>query len=70
MIFLATLASFFVTTLNAMLGVDSIDEEYFRAAGCLGSSRWDIFRHVVVPGALPFNFTGLQISIGVGMGSL
>jgi NitT/TauT family transport system permease protein len=69
-IFLATLASFFVTTLNAMLGVDSIDEEYFRAAGCLGSSRWDVFKNVVVPGALPFIFTGLQISIGVAWFSL
>ena len=69
-LFLATLASFFVTTLNAMLGVDSIDEEYFRAAGCLGSSRWDIFKHVVVPGALPFIFTGLQISVGVAWFSL
>jgi NitT/TauT family transport system permease protein len=69
-IFLATLASFFVTALNAMLGVDSIDEEYFRAAGCLGSSKWDVFRNVVVPGALPFIFTGLQISIGVAWFSL
>ncbi len=69
-IFLATLASFFVTALNAMLGVDSIDEEYFRAAGCLGSSKWDVFKNVVVPGALPFIFTGLQISIGVAWFSL
>ncbi len=69
-IFLATLASLFVTTLNTMLGVQSIDEAYFRAAGCLGSSKWDIFRHVVVPGALPFVFTGLQISIGVAWFSL
>ncbi|MGA7485828.1 MAG: ABC transporter permease [Xanthobacteraceae bacterium] len=69
-IFLATLASLFVTTLNTMLGVQSIDESYFRAAGCLGSSRWDIFRHVVVPGALPFIFTGLQISVGVAWFSL
>jgi len=69
-LFLATLASFFVTTLNAMLGVDSIDEEYFRAAGCLGSSKWDVFKNVVVPGALPFIFTGLQISIGVAWFSL
>lgn len=69
-IFLATIASLFVTTLNTMLGVESIDEAYFRAAGCLGSSRWDIFRHVVVPGALPFIFTGLQISIGVAWFSL
>jgi NitT/TauT family transport system permease protein len=69
-IFLATLASMFVTTLNTMLGVQSIDEAYFRAAGCLGSSRWDVFRHVVVPGALPFIFTGLQISVGVAWFSL
>lgn len=69
-IFLATLASFFVTTLNTMLGVQSIDTNYFRAAGCLGSSRWDVFRHVVVPGALPFVFTGLQISVGVAWFSL
>ena len=69
-IFLATLASLFVTTLNTLLGVDSIDEEYFRAAGCLGSSKWQIFKNVVVPGALPFIFTGLQISIGVAWFSL
>ncbi len=69
-IFLATLASLFVTTLNTMLGVDSIDEAYFRAAGCLGSSNWDVFKHVVVPGALPYIFTGLQISIGVAWFSL
>jgi len=69
-IFLATLASLFVTTLNTMLGVDSIDESYFRAAGCLGSSNWDIFKNVVVPGALPYIFTGLQISIGVAWFSL
>jgi NitT/TauT family transport system permease protein len=69
-IFLATLASLYVTTLNTMLGVQSIDEVYFRAAGCLGSSHWDVFRHVVVPGALPFIFTGLQISIGVAWFSL
>jgi NitT/TauT family transport system permease protein len=53
-----------------MLGVQSIDDAYFRAAGCLGSSRWQVFRHVVVPGALPYVFTGLQISIGVAWFSL
>ena len=69
-IYLATLASFFVTALNTMLGVESIDESYFRAAGCLGSKKHHVFFHVVVPGALPFIFTGLQISIGVAWFSL
>ena len=69
-IYLATLASFFVTVLNTMLGVESIDESYFRAAGCLGSKKHHVFVHVVLPGALPFIFTGLQISIGVAWFSL
>jgi len=69
-IFLATLASLFVTTLNTLLGVDSIDEEYFRAAKCLGSKSHHIFWHIVIPGSLPFIFTGLQISIGVAWFSL
>jgi ABC-type nitrate/sulfonate/bicarbonate transport system permease component len=64
-VFLAFLASFFATALNTMLGVQSIDESYVRAANCLGANRWQVFRHVVIPGALPYIFTGLQISIGV-----
>jgi ABC-type nitrate/sulfonate/bicarbonate transport system permease component/CRP-like cAMP-binding protein len=64
-IFLAFLASFFATALNTMLGVQSIDESYVRAADCLGANRWQVFRHVIIPGALPYIFTGLQISIGV-----
>jgi len=69
-IFLAFLAAFFATTLNAMLGVESIDESYFRAARCLGSKPWHVFKRVVVPGALPDIFTGLQIGVGVAWFSL
>ncbi len=69
-IFLVFLASFYATALNTMLGVESIDESYFRASFCLGASRWQVFRHVVMPGAMPFIFTGLQISMGVAWFSL
>ena len=69
-IFLTTLASFYATALNTMLGVQSIDESYPRAAACLGASKWQIFRHIIIPGALPFIFTGLQISVGVAWFSL
>jgi NitT/TauT family transport system permease protein len=63
-IYVTFLGAFFVTTLNTLLGVESIDEVYFRAALCLGSRPRHIFFHVIVPGALPFIFTGLQISMG------
>jgi ABC-type nitrate/sulfonate/bicarbonate transport system permease component/CRP-like cAMP-binding protein len=69
-VYLAFLASFFATALNTMLGVQSIDESYIRAANCLGANRRQVFRHVIIPGALPFIFTGLQISIGVSWFSL
>lgn len=69
-IFLTFLASFFATALNTMLGVESIDESYTRAAACLGASRWQVFKEVIVPGSLPFVFTGLQISVGVAWFSL
>ena len=69
-IYLTFLASFYATALNTMLGVESIEESYLRAASCLGASRWQVFRHVIVPGSLPFIFTGLQISVGVAWFSL
>lgn len=69
-IFLTFLASFFATALNTMLGVESIDESYSRAAYCLGASKWQVFREVIIPGAMPYIFTGLQISVGVAWFSL
>lgn len=69
-VYLTFLASFFATTLNTVLGVESIDEVYFRAARCLGSRQHHIFFRVVIPGALPYIFSGLQISMGVAWFSL
>lgn len=63
-IFVTFLVAFFVTTLNTLLGVQSIDKDYFRAARCLGASSKDIFFDIVFPGALPYIFTGLQIAMG------
>lgn len=69
-IFVTLLASFFATVLNTYLGVRSIPETYLRAAACLGYGRLDVLRRVIVPGALPFIFTGLQIAMGVAWFSL
>jgi NitT/TauT family transport system permease protein len=68
--FLTFLASFYATALNTMLGVKSIDLTYVLAARSLGASELQVFRQVVIPGALPYIFTGLQISIGVAWFSL
>lgn len=69
-IFVTFLVAFFATTMNTLVGVRSIDEDYFRAARCLGASRTDILRDVILPGALPHIFTGLQIAMGAAWFSL
>lgn len=61
---LTFLAAFFVTILNTLLGVQAIDRVYFRAAQSLGFSQWQILWHVIIPGALPYIFIGLQIAMG------
>jgi NitT/TauT family transport system permease protein len=69
-VFLTLLAAFYATTLNTMLGVQSIDPDLVRAARCLGARPRDVLRTVVVPGALPHVFTGLQVAMGVAWFSL
>lgn len=64
-IFLPFLGTFEYVTLNAKLGAESIDESMFRAAKCLGASPLQIFRHIVIPGALPHIFMGLAIAMGM-----
>ncbi len=64
-VFITFTGAFFVVLLNARLGVECIDQSLFRAAWCLGASRWQVFRHVVLPGAMPAIFTGLSLGIGI-----
>ena len=69
-IFVTFLVAFFATTLNTVVGVRSIDPDYLRASACLGASRKDVLFDVIIPGALPSIFTGLQIAMGAAWFSL
>jgi NitT/TauT family transport system permease protein len=69
-VYVTFVAAFFATVMNTILGVHSIDRKYFLAARCLGAGPLDVLRDVVVPGALPFIFTGLQIAMGLAWMSL
>ena len=69
-IFVTFLVAFFATALNTLVGVRSIDPDYFRAAASLGASRKDVLLDVIIPGALPNIFTGLQIAMGAAWFSL
>ena len=69
-IFVTWIVAFFVTSMNTLLGVESINSDYFRAARSLGANNKQLLNDVVLPGAMPFIFTGLEISMGAAWFSL
>jgi len=64
--FIPFIDALFPVILNTVTGVRLIDRDYFRAAQCLGSGPRQIFRHVVLPGALPSISSGCAIGMGIG----
>ncbi len=53
---------FFPIVVNTVDGLGAVDREYVRMMLTLDASRWDIFRKVEFPSALPFIFTGTRIA--------
>jgi sulfonate transport system permease protein len=50
-IFITFLGAFYTIVINVLGGARSIDVRYFQAAQSMGSSRWDIFRRVILLGS-------------------
>jgi NitT/TauT family transport system permease protein len=69
-IYITFLGALFPIVLNTVHGVEQTPEVLIRAAQSLGASRVCIFRHVVLPGALPSICAGLAIGMGVSWFSL
>jgi NitT/TauT family transport system permease protein len=69
-LFITFLGAFFPILLNTVHGVEQTPEVLVRAAQSLGAGRWAIFRHVVLPSALPSITTGLAVGMGVSWFSL
>ncbi|MEL6264850.1 MAG: ABC transporter permease subunit [Pseudomonadota bacterium] len=69
-IYITFLGALFPIVLNTLHGVEQTPEVLVRAARSLGASRFAIFRHVVLPSALPSISAGLAIGMGVSWFSL
>ena len=69
-IYITFLGALFPIVLNTLHGVEQTPEVLVRAVQSLGASRWAVFRHVVIPAALPFIAAGLAIGMGVSWFSL
>lgn len=62
-IFIIALVCFFPVTIAALDGLRSVDPEAVKMMRTLDASRWQRFRRVEAPTALPSLFTGVKIAV-------
>ena len=60
-------ALFPLISISAMQAVRSISTRKIYAAQSLGASKFMIFRRVLLPASLPGIFTGIRVSLGIGV---
>jgi len=58
---------FFILQINTLAGVMQIDDRILEAARAYRATGWRLFRFVLLPGAIPSIFTGLQVAAGSGV---
>ena len=61
-----TLCSLWATLSNTALGVSSIDQDHLNVAKVLKLNWFNRIVKIIVPSAVPYIFTGLRITLGVG----
>ncbi|WP_431281328.1 ABC transporter permease [Humitalea sp. 24SJ18S-53] len=62
-VIVAAVLAFFPILTNTAMGVKSIDEGHRDVMVSLNATRWQVFRRLEFPSALPYIITGLEIGI-------
>ena len=53
-----------IMIMNTAAGVSATPNIRLNAARCLGASRQQIFRRIIIPSAVPYILTGMRVSLG------
>ncbi|QNN82735.1 ABC transporter permease [Brachybacterium sp. Z12] len=61
------ITTFFIMQINTVSGVWAIDRKLLEAGAAYGAKGFDRFRFVVLPGAMPFVFSGLKTATGTAV---
>jgi NitT/TauT family transport system permease protein len=62
-VLLVAFVSAFPIIFNTWTGVKAVKEIWVRAAQAMGADNRKLFRHVILPGALPYILTGLRLGL-------
>lgn len=61
------ISAFFLVAINTMTGVIGIDPVYLQAGKNYGANWQQMFRHIILPGAMPVIFSGLRLALGTAL---
>ena len=64
-LFLVSIGVFFPVYLNTFHGIRSVDPALIEMARSYGLTGWRLYRHVILPGALPSILVGVRFSMGL-----
>src|SRR4030095_13511129 len=64
-IFTIAICAMWPTVINTAVGVRSISPEYLNVGRVLKLSRMKTLRRIIIPGSLPYVFTGYRLSLGL-----
>jgi NitT/TauT family transport system permease protein len=62
-VLVVALVSLFPVLVNVIAGLRAVDQDRLDLLGALSASRWQVFRYLRFPNALPFIFAGLNTAI-------
>jgi NitT/TauT family transport system permease protein len=62
-VLLVAVAATFPVAVNTWAGVRAVKEIWIRAAEAMGAPEHELFRKVILPGALPYVLTGLRLGL-------
>jgi NitT/TauT family transport system permease protein len=66
-IVMVALGVFYPVLINTMSGVIQIDKIYLDVGKNFKASRWQVFRTIALPGAMPSIMAGIKLGVGMGL---
>lgn len=66
-VFMVAIGVFYPIAMNAMTGVRQINTIYLDVGRNFKASRFDVFRTIALPGAMPMIMTGIRLGVGMGL---
>jgi ABC-type nitrate/sulfonate/bicarbonate transport system permease component len=64
---IVAIATFFIVVINTTAAVVGVEPIYVEAGRAFGARRLAMFRHIVLPGALPVIMTGMRLALGTAL---